>query len=50
MLRYDPNVNQWISVSPMLTRRKHLGVAVVDDFIFSVGGRDEHSELNTVER
>ena len=48
--RYDPKVNQWILVSPMQTRRKHLGVAVLDETIYAVGGRDEHSELNTVER
>ena len=50
MYRYDPKVNQWVLVAPMLTRRKHLGVAVVDSVIFAVGGRDEQSELNTVER
>ena len=34
----------------MQTKRKHLGVAVVDNIIYAVGGRDEVSELNTVER
>ena len=43
-------MNQWVLVAPMLTRRKHLGVAVLDNIIFAVGGRDEQSELNTVER
>ena len=48
--RYDPKVNQWVPVVPMQTKRKHLGVAVMDNIIYAVGGRDEHSELNSVER
>uniref|UniRef100_A0A1I7TK04 Kelch-like protein 3 n=1 Tax=Caenorhabditis tropicalis TaxID=1561998 RepID=A0A1I7TK04_9PELO len=34
----------------MLTKRKHLGTAVYDGFIYAVGGRDTTTELNTVER
>ncbi len=34
----------------MNCRRKHLGTAVLDNLIYAVGGRDENTELNTVER
>ena len=34
----------------MISKRKHLGVAVLDNLIYAVGGRDENTELNTVER
>ena len=34
----------------MHSKRKHLGVAVLDSVIYAVGGRDELSELNSVEK
>lgn len=34
----------------MSTRRKHLGIAALDGMIYAVGGRDENTELNSVER
>jgi kelch-like protein 20 len=34
----------------MLTRRKHLGCAVYKNYIYCVGGRDDQSELSSVER
>ena len=34
----------------MSTARKHLGCAVYQDFIYAVGGRDDTTELNSVER
>lgn len=34
----------------MHSKRKHLGVTVLDNMIYAVGGRDEHSELNSVEK
>lgn len=34
----------------MHSKRKHLGVAVLDNMIYAVGGRDELSELNSVEK
>ncbi len=48
--RYDPDLNQWTEVASMNCRRKHLGTAVLDNLIYAVGGRDENTELNTVER
>ena len=34
----------------MQIKRKHLGVAVMDDILYAVGGRDEKFELSSVER
>ncbi|CAF5193348.1 unnamed protein product, partial [Rotaria magnacalcarata] len=34
----------------MATRRKHLGCAVYNGFIYAVGGRDDATELSTAER
>lgn len=48
--RYDPRTNRWNSVSPMGTRRKHLGVAVYNNMIYAVGGRDDTTELSSAER
>ena len=48
--RYDPRSNTWTKVSPMGTHRKHLGVAVYNNMIYAVGGRDDSSELSSAER
>jgi glutaminase len=48
--RYDPKTNQWMDVAPMKVKRKHLGVAVINDELYSVGGRDDSFELSSVER
>jgi len=48
--RYDPRLNRWMSVAPMGTRRKHLGVAVFLNMIYAVGGRDDATELSSAER
>ena len=34
----------------MTVKRKHLGVAVVDNSLYAVGGRDDNYELSSVER
>lgn len=34
----------------MITRRKHLGVAVFNNMIYAVGGRDDTTELSSAER
>lgn len=34
----------------MSTRRKHLGCAVFNNFIYAVGGRDDCMELSSAER
>ena len=48
--RYDPKANKWSSVASMNTRRKHLGCAVYNGYIYAVGGRDDATELSTAER
>jgi len=50
LARYDPKTNRWVSVEPMKTRRKHLGTAVLDNMLYAIGGRDENTELNSVEK
>lgn len=50
MCRFDPVTGQWSEVAPLLSKRKHLGVAVHQNMIYAVGGRDQHTELNSVER
>ena len=48
--RYDPRENKWTYIAPMQVKRKHLGVAVSNGCLYSVGGRDESYELSSVER
>lgn len=48
--RYNPQENRWHTISPMGTRRKHLGCAVYQDMIYAVGGRDDTTELSSAER
>ena len=43
-------MTDFYSVASMSTARKHLGCAVYQDFIYAVGGRDDTTELNSVER
>lgn len=42
--------NKWCVVNPMSTRRKHLGCAVFNNYIYAVGGRDDCMELSSAER
>ena len=49
--RYDPQTNQWSSdVAPTSSCRTSVGVAVLDTFMYAVGGQDGVSCLNFVER
>jgi len=36
---YDPETDSWITGKEMPTRREHLGVAVVNDVLYAIGGR-----------
>lgn len=49
-LRYDPGSEQWTAVASMAVHRKHLGVGVLDGILYAVGGRNEATELSSVER
>lgn len=35
---------------PMSVPRKHLGAAVLDGLLYAVGGRNQATELSSVER
>ena len=49
--RYDPQTNQWSSdVAPTSSCRTSVGVAVLDGYMYAVGGQDGVSCLNFVER
>ncbi|KAI9912298.1 hypothetical protein PsorP6_009820 [Peronosclerospora sorghi] len=50
METYDPETNGWIAMPSMNYRRSYLGAAVVDNFIYAVGGFNGHAHLASVER
>ncbi|XP_075692842.1 kelch-like protein 4 [Rhinoderma darwinii] len=47
--KYDLRTDSWIQVSTMNGRRLQFGVAVIDDKLYVVGGRDGLKTSNTVE-
>lgn len=47
--KYELRTNTWTPVANMNGRRLQFGVAVLDDKLFVVGGRDGLKTLNTVE-
>lgn len=50
MERLDLDKGWWVSVEPMLSRRSTLGVAVLYDELYAVGGFDGTNGLDTVEK
>ena len=49
--RYDPALNLWEAVAPMVAARMSLGVAVLDGKLYAVGGyNDDDFALSTVDR
>ena len=48
--RFDPRTNSWQEMAPMNTPRSELGLALLDGFIYAVGGWEGSSRLDTVER
>lgn len=50
MIYFAFRQNKWCAVNPMSTRRKHLGCAVFNNYIYAVGGRDDCMELSSAER
>ena len=48
--KYDPGSNEWRLVAPMSKRRCGVGVAVLSDLLYAVGGHDGQSYLNSIER
>ena len=47
---YNPTKDEWTPVCPMAVSRKHLGAAVLDGLLYAVGGRNQATELSSVER
>lgn len=48
--RFDPQSADWKMVAPMSKRRCGVGVAVLNDLLYAVGGHDGQSYLNSIER
>lgn len=48
--RFDPQNSEWRMVAPMSKRRCGVGVAVLNDLLYAVGGHDGQSYLNSIER
>lgn len=46
---YDPIIDQWSTCASMEARRSTLGVAVLGNCIYAVGGFDGSTGLNTAE-
>lgn len=50
LLCYNPVTGEWQNLAPMLTPRSQMGVAVLDGFLYVVGGTNRHNVLTSVER
>jgi len=48
--RLDLDQGRWVLMEPMLSRRSTLGVAVLNGFLYAVGGFDGTNGLDTVEK
>ncbi|XP_038841537.1 kelch-like protein 5 isoform X2 [Salvelinus namaycush] len=47
--RYDPQTDAWTAVAPMSISRDAVGVCLLGDRLYAVGGYDGTVYLNTVE-
>ena len=47
---YDASINIWKSVAPMRVKRLGVGVGVLGEYLYAVGGSDGSSPLASVER
>ena len=50
IFRYDASSDTWKQVACMNKKRCGVGIAVLDNFIYAVGGHDGASYLNSIER
>ena len=46
----NPRTGVWQNVAPMSTKRKGVAVAVLNDQLYAIGGKDERDYLNSIER
>lgn len=47
--RYDPKTDTWTTVASLSVSRDGVGVCLLGDRLYAVGGYDGQSYLNTVE-
>lgn len=51
LLSFNPVTGEWSTLPPMLVPRSQMGVAVLDGYLYVVGGTNRHHEvLQSVER
>lgn len=50
LYRWDPVTGKWKFVAPMQNQRCSAGVAVLNGYLYAVGGRDGASCLRSVEK
>lgn len=50
LLCYNPVTGEWRSLPPMTVARSQMGVAILDDYLYVIGGDNRHQVLNSVER
>ena len=51
LLSFNPVTGEWSALPPMLVPRSHMGVAVLDGYLYVVGGSNRHHRvLQSVER
>ncbi|XP_060699848.1 kelch-like protein 22 [Hemiscyllium ocellatum] len=48
--RYDPRHNRWTRIQSLQQPHADHCVCVVGEYLYAIGGRDYHQELNVVER
>ncbi|XP_064100218.1 kelch-like protein 20 isoform X3 [Macrobrachium nipponense] len=48
--KYDPGSDSWMPIASLSQARAYLGVAVINDYLYAVGGYDGSYWLNSVER
>ncbi|XP_071550708.1 kelch-like protein 40 isoform X2 [Panulirus ornatus] len=48
--KFDPGSDMWVPIAPLAQARAYLGVAVIHDQLYAIGGYDGSRWLNSVER
>lgn len=49
LFRYDPKTDTWTMVAPLSMPRDAVGVCLLGDKLYAVGGYDGQTYLNTME-